>query len=152
MKKLPTLLCAFLLSACAPSEVPLDKLLELNGLKYEINSQTPFTGVATEYYENGQLRYKHTYKDGELNGLSEGYSENGQLMAKGNYKDGKQNGITWSYYENGQLSYKGTFKDGKLNGLTEVYYENGQLEYKHTYKDGELIAHPVKLHKSHRDS
>ena len=78
MKKLPVLLCIFLLSACAPSELPSDKLLERNGLRYEINSQTPFTGVVTEYWENGQLMFKTTFKDGELNGLHEWYHENGQ--------------------------------------------------------------------------
>ena len=78
MKKLSVLLCIFLLSACAPSEVPSDKLLERNGLKYEINSQTPFAGVATVYYENGQLEKKVTYKDGVKNGPSEYYHENGQ--------------------------------------------------------------------------
>ena len=102
MKKLPVLLCIFLLSACAPSEVPSDKILERNGIKYEINSQTPFTGVVTEYWENGQLMFKTTFKDGELNGPSE-----------------------W-YQENGQLRYKSILKDGELNGLHEWYHENGQ--------------------------
>jgi hypothetical protein len=102
MKKLPILLCVFSLSACAPSEVPYDNLLERNGIKYEINSQTPFAGVATVYYESGQLEFKDTYKGG------------------------KRNGIYESYYENGQLDHKTTYKDGKLNGLWEGYTENGQ--------------------------
>jgi antitoxin component YwqK of YwqJK toxin-antitoxin module len=102
MKKLPILLCVFSLSACAPSEVPYDNLLERNGIKYEINSQTPFAGVATVYYESGQLEFKETYKGGKRNGLYE------------------------SYYENGQLDHKTTYKDGKLNGLWEGYTENGQ--------------------------
>ena len=102
MKKLPILLCVFSLSACAPSEVPYDNLLERNGIKYEINSQTPFAGVATVYYESGQLEFKDTYKGG------------------------KRNGIYEEYYENGQLDHKTTYKDGKLNGLWEGYTENGQ--------------------------
>ena len=114
MKKLPILLCVFLLSACAPSEVPYDKLLERNGLKYEINSQTGFTGVATVYYENGQLDTKATYKDEKPNGLNE------------------------SYYENGQLHYKSTYKDGKRHGLSEDYTENGQV-YPMCYKNGEKV-------------
>ena len=126
MKKLPILLCVFLLSACAPSEVPSDKLVERNGIRYEINSQIPFTGVSTEYHENGQLDSKITYKDGELNGLAEGYDENGQLKSKGNFKDGKFNGLSKWYHENGQLMKTFTHKDGRLHGLWESYDENGQ--------------------------
>ena len=129
MKKLPVLLCIFLLSACAPSEVPSDKLLKRNGLKYEINSQTPFTGVSTDYYENGQLEYKKTFKNGVENGLAEAYSENGQLRQKGTYKDGVENGPSEWYYENGQLKTESNWKDGELNGLYENYYENGQEKF-----------------------
>ena len=126
MKKLPVLLCIFLLSACAPSEVPSDKILERNGIKYEINSQIPFTGVVTEYWENGQLMFKTTFKDGELNGIFVEYYENGQLQFKDTYKDGELNGPSEWYQENGQLRYKSILKDGELNGLHEWYHENGQ--------------------------
>ena len=137
MKKLPVLLCIFLLSACAPSEVPSDKILERNGIKYEINSQIPFTGVSTDYYENGQLEYKKTFKNGVENGLSEDYSANGQLKQKVTYKDGELNGLSENYYENGPLRYKSILKDGVENGLTESYHENGQLRTESNWKDGE---------------
>ena len=80
MKKLPILLCVFLLSACAPSEVPYDKLLERNGqlrwkLAYKDEKQH---GPNERYYENGQLMATFTNKDGRLHGLWEGYNENGQ--------------------------------------------------------------------------
>ena len=116
MKKLSVLLCIFLLSACAPSEVPSEKLVERNGIKYEINSQTPFTGFSTVYYENGQLEKKVTYKDGVKNGLYE------------------------NYYENGQSHYKHTFKDGKLHGLYEVHYRNGTEVYSpRCYQNGQEV-------------
>ena len=78
MKKLPVLLCIFLLIACAPSEVHSDKFVERNGIKYEINSQIPCSGVSADYYENGQLELKSNHKDGAEHGLSETYKENGQ--------------------------------------------------------------------------
>jgi antitoxin component YwqK of YwqJK toxin-antitoxin module len=115
--------------------VPSDKLLERNGIKYEINSQTPFAGVATEYWENGQLAYKDTYKGGRRNGPSERYYENGQLRWKLAYKDEKQHGPNERYYENGQLMATFTNKDGRLHGLWEGYYENGQE------KDGSPVCY-----------
>ena len=125
MKKLPVLLCIFLLIACAPSEVHSDKFVERNGIKYEINSQIPCSGVSADYYENGQLKSKVTYKDGEEQGLFESYRENGQLEYKNNYKDGETHGLFEWYYENGQLKEKITYKDGEKHGLTEWYGENG---------------------------
>ena len=71
-------------------EAPLNQLVERNGLNYEINSQTPFTGSAVFYHDNGQLKYKWNYKDGEEDGLHVWYLENGQLQFKTNYKNGEE--------------------------------------------------------------
>ena len=136
MKKLSVLLCIFLLSACAPSEVPSNTLVERNGIKYEGISQMPFTGVSTEYYENGQLKEKRTYKDGAQNGLGASYYENGRLEKKWNWKDGKLHGLWEGYYENGELRDKTIWKDGKQHGPSEWYRQNGQLRDKKIWKDG----------------
>ncbi|MDA9372118.1 hypothetical protein N9R09_03360 [Porticoccaceae bacterium] len=126
MKKLSVLLCLVLLSACAPSEVPVDKLVERNGITYEVNSQTPFTGASIEYYENGQLNEKINYKDGMQHGLVENYHEDGELSIKTNYKDGEKHGLAEVYRENGQLSGKVNWKDGTPHGLAESYDEDGK--------------------------
>ena len=39
---------------------------------------TVMRGLSENYYQNGQLGQKGTYKDGELNGLYKGYYENGK--------------------------------------------------------------------------
>ena len=49
---------------------------------------SPPDGPFEEYDRNGQLVFKTTVKDGEMNGPFEGYS-NGQLGNKGTYKDGE---------------------------------------------------------------
>ena len=46
-------------------EVPSDQLQDRNGVKYEVNSQTGFTGSSVDYFENGQLQFKTNYKNGE---------------------------------------------------------------------------------------
>ena len=126
-----------LLASCSVKEVPSSDLVERQGVTYEINSQTPFTGIAVNYHENGQLLFKVNYKDGKRDGLAEGYHENGQLNEKSNFKDGKLDGLQESYYENGQLKRKGNFKDYKLDGLAEVYHENGEVWGKLCYKNDE---------------
>ena len=63
MKKLLTILCLVLLVSCS-NEVPDDQLVERQGITYEINSQTPFTGSSVTYHENGQLKKRVDYKKG----------------------------------------------------------------------------------------
>ncbi len=44
--------------------------------------------IYEEYYDNGQLWVKATYKDGKKEGLWEYYLEDGQLKFKRTYKGG----------------------------------------------------------------
>lgn len=101
-----TLLTLLVLGGCN-NEVTYDQLelVERSGLMHEINSQIPYTGVAVEYHDNGQLSFKGNYKDGELDGLAKGYFDNGQLRFKDNYKDGKLE-FSKEFYEDGQLKEK----------------------------------------------
>ena len=102
MKKLLILTMLVAIGGCS-KEVPREQIVMRNGLAYEVNSQTPFTGIAVDYYENGQLEYKENFKDGRRNGRTEFYYENGQLQYEWNYKDGKPEGLQESYYEDGRL-------------------------------------------------
>ena len=136
MNKILIILSLVLLTACY-NEVLSKNLIERDGIKYEVNSQTPFTGSSVSSYENGQLEAKENWKDGELDGLRETYYDNGQLMYKGAYKDGNKEGLWAWYHQNGELWSKGNFKDGMFIGnLYESYYDNGQLMSKENYKDG----------------
>mgnify|MGYP001068377437 CR=1 FL=1 len=139
MNKIYIFFGLFLLTSWAPNEVPSKNLVERDGIKYEVNSQTPFTGIGMIYHENGQLSQKGNYKDGKRVGLFEFYHENGQLKAMGIWKDGKREGLYVSFYENGQLLGKGNFKDGEFDGLWEIYHENGQLKAKPCYRIGEDV-------------
>ena len=46
-------------------------------------------GLVEEFYDNGQLKKKGNYKNGERDGLHETYYDNGQIGIKENYKNGK---------------------------------------------------------------
>jgi len=43
----------------------------------------------TATYKNGQLMYESNYQKGELHGLRREWYENGQVKSKGTYKNGK---------------------------------------------------------------
>ena len=69
--------------------VDAPKLVQRDGLWYEGDSETPFTGVAVEKHENGQKHYEATFKDGKYDGLSTSWYENGKKEWETTYKDGK---------------------------------------------------------------
>ena len=83
MKKLVVVLCTLLVCSCT-KELSSDQLVEINGLSYEVNSRTPFTGRLIDFYENGQLEKQEIYQDGALNGSRETYYANGQLERRKN--------------------------------------------------------------------
>jgi antitoxin component YwqK of YwqJK toxin-antitoxin module len=85
----------------------------------------PFSGTLVEYYKNGQLKSKTTFKEGKGDGVWESYYENGQLEEKRNYKDGEKVVLIEIYYKNGQLKEKITYKDGRLDGVREGYDRDG---------------------------
>ena len=93
-------------------------------------------GPYERYYDNGRLEIKCTYKDGEYNGQYESYWPNGQLFTKCSYKDGYEDGSCEKYQPNGRLWGKCTYKDGKEDGPYEAYHDNGQLREKGVYKMG----------------
>ena len=95
-------------------------------------------GPYEEYYANGGLFIKETYKDGKRHGLRDMYYKSGKLSSIENYKDGKRHGLMENYYESGQLRTTKTYKDGDNHGLSESYHENGQLITKVNYIDGEF--------------
>ena len=42
------------------------------------------------FYQNGQIDFEATYKDGQLDGIVKKYGPNGQVAQQGIFKDGVQ--------------------------------------------------------------
>ena len=124
-------------------EVQSNNLVERNGIKYEINSQTPFSGNTLDFYPNGQYKEVIYYKKGKPHGQKDRFYENGQLASTGNYIDGNEDGVWDRYdilglkenYKDGKLKSKGNFKDGKEDGPWEFYGTIATLE-KGNFKEG----------------
>ncbi len=93
----------------------LDQLVERQDLYYEINSETPFTGLLRDVYPNGQKKRDGNFVHGVLDGGMTAWYENGQKKYEGNFVNGKEEGlrIQWDKDGNETLS---CYKDGdKLN-------------------------------------
>ena len=138
MKKLsPTfiILLLFLLVSCSK---PLDEesLIERGGVKYQQDSQKPYSGKVVRLYEHGEKKLEGSYKDGKEDGVWTSWYENGQKSSEGNYKDGEYDGLHNTWYENGQKSFEGNYEDGVYDGLHTVWYEDGQKKWELTYDNG----------------
>ncbi len=138
--KIITLLYIFLLSSCSPTEVTSDKLIKRVGITYEINSTTPFTGVSLEYWEDGQLLGKSTFKNGVLDGHFESFYSNGQLQTKTTYKNGEFDGRYEYFHSNGQLRLEITYKNGLRDGYYESFFDNGQLDERAALNNGKIVG------------
>lgn len=55
-------------------------------------------GKETVFYNNGQMQYERTWKNGKLDGEGKHYHQNGNLHYTEAYKDGQKSG-SWSFYE-----------------------------------------------------
>jgi len=146
-------------------EVSSDTLVERNGLKYEVNSEKPYSGRSVEFFEggevkresksykdgqldgvfrtwfkNGQISSEHTYKDGLADGLDKLWREDGQQLAESSWKADKASGVAKFWYENGQLKSEESYVDDKLQGMKKVWYENGQQQFEGVFKDGQLAG------------
>ena len=112
------------------------------GIRYLVNSDTPFQGKIYGYYDNGALDRVATYKSGVPDGPYELYHSNGQLEVKSSFKGAEENenihGTFEKYFSNGQLFIKAHYKNGIKDGSYEQYYENGQLNFKTVYENDEL--------------
>ena len=54
---LALVLMVFGMVGCS-KEIPSDQLVERQGITYEVNSQTPFSGSVVEHYDNGQVEFR----------------------------------------------------------------------------------------------
>ncbi|MBT8261187.1 MAG: PD40 domain-containing protein [Bacteroidia bacterium] len=88
----------------------------------------PFTGEATEYYENGQMKSSRNYKDGMYQGYWTEWYSNGNMKFRGDRYKNKGEGLTKWWHENGQLKKMGTYNLDKQHGAVLRWYDNGNLQ------------------------
>ena len=86
--------------------VDASKLVRRDGLRYEGDSETPFTGVEVEKHESGQKLSETTYKDGKREGPFNAWHENGQKAYEGMWKDGEEVSSTYWNKEGNEIISK----------------------------------------------
>ena len=156
MKKLLLIVLPLLLIVGCSSPEPINEnsLIDRNGVKYQKDSQKPYSGEVFRLYDTGEKLYQGTYVDGLLTqdtylnkdgsvkepieGIDSFDLRDEVCYIKGTNKP--YSGRIFSLHENGQKSAEIDLKYGKLDGLWTLWYENGQKKKELTFKDGEEIS------------
>ena len=100
MKQTLLIITALMLIVGCSKPINEDSLIDRNGVKYQQDSQKPYSGKVFRLYDTGENKNE------------------------GSYKNGKQDGLFTSWYENGQKSEEITYKDGEMIEWT-LWDENG---------------------------
>lgn len=119
-KYLLTLLA--LLAGCEKT-VDYDRIQIRQGLHYTINTETPFTGRAIKYHENGQKWTEVSFIVGKKHGLVTTWYENGQKSSQGIYSFGDREGIWVWWTESGDITEESCFRNDQL--IARRVYELG---------------------------
>ena len=105
-------------------------------LLYAPNQQTPFTGSAAWYHDNGKLSIVSQFKDGKMDGLWTRWYKSGQKREESNYKNDKLMSVeVWKPH--GEKCPVTNVKDG--NGVVVRYFDDGTELGRRTYKVGEVV-------------
>ncbi|WPE17227.1 hypothetical protein R5P06_03950 [Candidatus Thioglobus autotrophicus] len=64
----------------------------IDGITYQLNSDTPYTGKLIMYYDTGEELSEINYVNGKEHGPSISWDENGRKCSESNSKNGMQMG------------------------------------------------------------
>ena len=124
----------------ANSAVNYDSLVERQDIKYQVNSNTPFSGNYI-WYVDFCVEDAGSFKNGKLHGYLEGYYGCGVAYAyKMNYKKGLEHGKYQEWNEEGWLSMEGQYVDGKADGEW-TGYEYGLKSWTEYIDDDEILSY-----------
>ena len=124
----------------ANSAVNYDSLVERQDIKYQVNSNTPFSGNYI-WYVDFCVEEAGSYKNGKLHGYLEGYYGCGVAYAyKMNYKKGLEHGKYQEWNEEGWLSMEGQYVDGKADGEW-TGYEYGLKSWTEYIDNDEILSY-----------
>jgi periplasmic protein TonB len=82
-------------------------------------------GMFCNYYKNGNLASRFTYKNNQYHGHFEAFREDGSLDYEGDYIEGKKHGYFIWYFLNGKTSWYEQFNMDTLI-VRQIWNENGQ--------------------------
>lgn len=115
------------------------KVVLRDGIYFE-EKGTPFTGVLTTLYANGQKKSEVTIVNGKEDGSALYFAEDGTVLEKGNFSNGMRNGNWTRFSPAGVIIGIASFTNGKKDGTWVVNNEKGAKLFEMTYRNGEKVG------------
>ena len=101
-------------------------------------------GSSKEWYLNGEVKVKTSYKVGKLDGGFMSYDSLGRKVTKGEYEMGLKAGDWLTWYPSGKKKERSSYFSGKANGPYTLWDEIGRIikegEYSNDLKHGVWIT------------
>ncbi len=109
---------------------------ESEGLFYDGEDRL-YTGVYSEFYDNGNIKLEIPVRRGEKNGNVNIYYMDGSLNEIRSYRSGQMHGkwITWD--EAGNKIAEAQYRKGEKHGRWMIWDEQGTIRYNMEYKNGD---------------
>ena len=114
MKKTLLIILPLLLIVGCSKPINENSLIDRNGVKYQQDSQKPYSGKVFRLFYNGEKKLEGSYKNGKEDGLWTEWNKSGRKIFEGNYKDGKEHGLYTRWWDDEQKMMELTYKDGKM--------------------------------------
>ena len=117
----------------------------INDILQEEAAEITKLDVRNEYYPDGKIKVRATYRNGVPEGIRREYNKDGEIEKSFIYQngiitgegivkeDGAKNGHWKEFYPDGSLKSEGEYKDDKPVGEWKYYYADGKLEQKGKY-------------------
>lgn len=143
-------LFSVLLSACGQQEATFYELSFEQDRILLIDSNKPFSGIYTEYYDAGQQFPKSRVfiKNGIMDGGFYHYYPDGKLREKGTNRDGNIYGYHSLYWPNGKIKQK-FFVGRDKPGYNYEYFDNGKIrEMRHYNAQSKLDGKSFTFHRN----
>jgi len=96
-----------------------------------------YDGKRILYFKNGNIEIEEVYSNNTLDGPFKAYWDNGNINIEVDYKNGQMNGQLKRYYKTGSIQEEMVMKEGFEDGPFKEYFANGQVEWEGNYLKGD---------------
>jgi antitoxin component YwqK of YwqJK toxin-antitoxin module len=100
---------------------------------------TSYTGDYVDKYENGNTKFKGSFRFGKRHGQWMAFYANGILWSECFYAKGLRQGANNVYFENGNPRYRGWYKKDMRDSVWVFYDEQGKIVRQAQFKDDEEL-------------
>ncbi len=105
---------------------------------YKINNMIQDT--MWEYFNSGELKATHLFKDGKQHGKTTRYYKSGEVEEVQYFVDGLQQGGDTVFYKNGRPKFTAEFVDDKKNGLFRRWSEDkDSIELENLFRNDTIV-------------